>query len=98
MEIGAFLELFNSHPALYFAAGVIVGYVFHGLVTRGLSSASRSKKPGRYHSKTSATPVKRVTAAADLNEPSFDWPEAAVKTMTPPKFISLPLDQQGNSV
>ena len=98
MEVGAFLEFINTHPALYFAAGVVVGYLFHGLVTRGLSSASRSKKPGRYHSKTSGAPVKRVTAAVDLNEPSFDWPEAAVKTMTPAKFISLPLEQQGNRV
>jgi hypothetical protein len=98
MNIDTFLEIINTHPALYFIMGLIVGYLLHSLVSKGFSSVFSNKKPNRYQSKNTSPGVKRSNTVVELNEPSFDWPDASVKTMKPPQFISLPLDQQGNRV
>jgi hypothetical protein len=98
MEIDTVLEIINTHPILYFTAGLVVGYLLHMIVSKGFSSTFRNKKPSRYQSKKGDSSVKRASAIVELNEPSFDWPDAAVKTMKPPQFISLSLDQHGNRV
>lgn len=96
MEFETFLETINTHPALYFFAGLVVGYFLHGLIKNGFSSAFQSKKPSRYQSKQGGNPAKRSSSVVELNEPSFDWTEAAAKKVTPPAFISLPMDQHRN--
>jgi hypothetical protein len=97
MEIDTFFEIINAYPALYFVAGLIVGYFLHGVAANGFSSLSSNKKPSRYQSKKSDA-AKRPTTITELQEPSFDLPEAVANTLTPRRISGIAFDQHGNEV
>jgi hypothetical protein len=98
MDFDAFLEIINTYPALYFIAGLVVGYFLHGIVANGFLSLSSNKKTSRYQSQKSDAAAKRPTTITELQEPSFDLPEAVVKTLTPRRISSIAFDQHGNEV
>ncbi len=98
MDIDTFFEIINDNPILYFIAGLVVGYLLHGLVMKGFASAFRNKKPSRYQSKKGDASVKRTNAVVELNEPSFDWPDVAVKKVAPRQFASISLDHHSNEI
>jgi hypothetical protein len=83
MDIVTFLEFIKTNPSCYFVAGVVIGYFLRGFVANGFFSGLRSKRPSRYQSKQVGPPVKLPSVAAKLNEPAFDWSEAAVKATEP---------------
>lgn len=90
MEIEILLEAIMNNPGYCFAAGLIMGYMLHGLVAHSVASALRNKKPGRYQ--RSATPMTRDKVNEELDEPSFDWPDSAAKVVSPRQFVNTPLE------
>lgn len=98
MDINTFLDIFNAHPAWYFIAGFVAGYLLHGIIIQVFASAFRGKKPSRYQSNKSDAQAKRSTAATELHEPSFDLPEAVAKSLTPRRLSGISFDQHGNEV
>jgi hypothetical protein len=80
MEIDTFIEIINANPACYFVVGLILGYFLRGTFSHGVVSEFRNKRPSRYQTKK-IDPVKRSSIVADLAEPSFDWSDAAAKTI-----------------
>jgi len=97
MDIVAFYETINNNPSCYFVMGLVIGYFLRGFVLHGFSKF-RNKKPSRYQGKTSDRSLKKSTPTAELQEPSFDLPNAIVKSITSRQFSSLPIDQHGNEI
>jgi hypothetical protein len=98
MDIVTLLGLIKTNPACYFVAGIVLGYFLRGFVSNGFFSEFRSKRPSRYQSKKLGSPVKRTGIAAELNEPAFDWTDAAAKTITARRLGRNALDQHGNEI
>jgi hypothetical protein len=97
MEIVAFYETINNYPFCYFVIGLVIGYFLRGFVLHGFSKF-RNKKPSRYQGKNSDVSLKRSAPTTELQEPSFDLPNAIVKSITSRQFSSLPIDQHGNEI
>ncbi len=90
MDIKTFIDIFETNPALYFIAGLVAGYLL-----RVYMAEFTSKKPGRYQTKTTVA-AKRSDFTAEFEEPSVDWPVAAIKRVTSARVGTVSLEQQGN--
>lgn len=95
MEMNTLFELINANPACYFVLGFILGFLLRGLFLKGFSAKSQNKKPNRYQGLTAKAATNKTSVAADLHEPSFDWPEIT-KTVAPRRFATAPMEQSGN--
>lgn len=92
MEIDTIFEYITSNPWCYFIAGLLIGY---GL--RLIFSEYRTRRPGRYHSKKLPVTDKRVIFSEDLQEPSFDLPDAVLKSFTAQRVNnSVVFDHKGS--
>jgi len=98
MDVNTLLDTFNAHPSGYFIGGFIVGFVMHGFVMQAVTAAFRNKKPSRYQGIITNASAKRSSAVSELQEPSFDLPEAVAKTLTPGHLNGLGFDQHRNEI
>ncbi|MEQ1543771.1 hypothetical protein [Methyloglobulus sp.] len=95
MDINTILEIIKTNPACYFIAGLALGYFLRGFVLHGSVSDFRGKRPSRYQPKKADVSVKRASATADANEPSFEWADSTVNAFTSRRLGSISLDQHG---
>jgi len=89
MDIKHVFELINDNPAVYFLAGILLGYLLRTYQTKDGSSRTKN----RYQSIRTEKPLKRPEPAADSKEPSFDWSEAAVNSIAARSLGKMSFDQ-----
>jgi hypothetical protein len=87
MDITTILETVTVTSLSYFLVGSVVGYLF-----RAYLSSFRSKRPSRYEKAS----VNRSAILAETNEPSFELPDAVLKTLTPRRLSSVTIDENIN--
>lgn len=88
MNINNMLEMLNDNPICYFMIGMLCGFLLRGFILHRFSTDSRNKKSGRYHNQKTHSAAKRSQTIVNVNEPSFGWAEAAIKTVTNQKYNS----------
>lgn len=95
MEMNTLFELIYANPACYFVIGFILGFLIRGLFVKGFSAKSQNKKPNRYQGLNAKATPNKTSVVADLQEPSFDWPDIS-KTVASKRFAAAPMEHSGN--
>lgn len=91
MDLSIILETVTVTSLYYFFAGSIVGYFLRVNLSR-----FNGKRPGRYASKKTELPDKRMAVMTEFNEPPFELPDAVLKTLSTRRLGSVSVDPIGN--